>query len=377
VDDISSAADPRAESLRLARREAATPFDLNHPPLFRARAIRLGNGVLARGEGWVVLLVVHHIVADGWSTRVLLRELGVLYRAAKEAVAPSLPALPVAYRDFAAWQSRRDWTDSAAYWRSALAGAPEQIAIPTDRLAPAVQSHRGDTVSRILPAELAQRMTDHARRHGTTTASLGLALFASLLYRLTRQGDIIIGMGVAGRDRAEVEGLIGFFVNVLPLRIRIADDMEFGPLLDQVHAAVIGAMDHRDYPFDLLVRTMAPRRVANRQPLTNICYEYQRFDEVAGIQAGEREGGAAYCDPVFGPGGPIDPAYAATLCEAILTPTAKHDLLLFLIERQDACEFVLEYDTDLLDRVTAERWLGYLEQFASTAVSQTEESAVQ
>jgi non-ribosomal peptide synthetase component F len=219
-------------------------------------------------------------------------------------------------------------------------------------------------------------MAGHARRHGTTNASLGLALFASLLYRLTRQSDMVIGMGVAGRDRAEVEGLIGFFVNVLPLRIRIADDMEFGPLLDQVHAAVMGAMDHRDYPFDLLVRTMAPRRVANRQPLANVCYEYQRFDDVGEIKAGERDRGTAYCDPVFGPGSLIDPGYAAALCEALLTPTAKHDLLLFLIERQDACEFVLEYDTDLLDRVTAERWLGYLEQFASMAVSQTGEDAV-
>jgi hypothetical protein len=122
---------------------------------------------------------------------------------------------------------------------------------------------------------------------------------------------------------------------------------------------------------------MAPRRVANRQPLTNVCYEYQRFDEVGGIKAGEREPGTAYCDPVFGPGSPIDPVYSATLCEALLTPTAKHDLLLFLVERRDACEFVLEFDTDLLDRVTAERWLGYLEQFASMAVSHTGEDAVQ
>jgi hypothetical protein len=140
---------------------------------------------------------------------------------------------------------------------------------------------------------------------------------------------------------------------------------------------VIGAMDHRDYPFDLLVRTMAPRRDANRQPLTNVCYEYQRFGEEAGSQAGETEVGTAYRDLIFGLGSPIAPAYAAELCEALLTPTAKHDLLLFMVERRDACEFVLEYDTDLLDRVTAERWLGYLEQFASMVASQTGEDAVQ
>jgi hypothetical protein len=358
VDDVSSAADPRAESLRLARREAATPFDLASPPLLRARAIRLGSSVLDQGEGWLLLLVLHHIVGDGWSSGILLRELGVLYRAAQLVEAPRLPALPIAYRDFAAWQNRRDWTDSAAYWRAVLAGAPERTAIPADRPMPAVQSHRGDTVCRALPPVLAGRLALYARTRGTTTAALGLALFTGLLYRLTRQGDMVIGVGVAGRDRAEVEGLIGFFVNVLPLRIRLDDDTEFGPLVDQVHASMMAAMDHRDYPFDLLVRATAARRVANRQPLVNVVYEYQRFEEVDG--PGDR---------VLGPAGTVDAAFGSALRDAIRTPTAKHDLLLFLIERRDACEFVLEYDTDLLDRATAERWLGYLEQFASAVTT--------
>jgi amino acid adenylation domain-containing protein len=368
-NDTSSETDPLAESLRLARREAATPFNLEEPPLLRARAIRLGKGNPHGHEDWLVLLVLHHIVGDGWSIQILLRELGVFYRAAKQDETPHLPALPIAYRDFAAWQNCRDWTDSAAYWRSILAGAPEQIAIQSDRPVQAVQSHRGDTVSRMLPADLVERLALYARQRGTTTATLGLALFASLLYRLTRQGDMVIGMGVAGRDRVETEGLIGFFVNVLPLRIQISDDTEFGALVDRVHASKVAAMDHRDYPFDLLVRAMAPRRVANRQPLINVIYEYQRF-ELAGKSPDKDEKGNTLDDFVFGSGSPVDPAFDKALADAIRTPTAKHDLLLFLIERRDACEFVLEYDTDLIDRSTAEHWLGYLEQFASTVTAQ-------
>jgi amino acid adenylation domain-containing protein len=373
VDDVSSAADPRAESLRLARREAATPFDLANPSLLRARAIRLGKGVLNRDEGWLVLLVLHHIVGDGWSSQILLRELGAFYCAAKRMEVTSLPALPIAYRDFAAWQNRRDWTDSAAHWRAELAGAPEQIFLPADRPAPAIQSHRGETVSRVLPASLAERLASYARERKISTAAVGLALFAGLLYRLTRQGDMVIGMGVAGRDRAEVEGLIGFFVNVLPLRIRIGEDTEFGPLVDRVHASIMAAMDHRDFPFDLLVRALAPRRAANRQPLINVVYEYQRFEDLDGRGVDEEERGGARGERVFDSESPIDPDFWSELPEAIRPPTAKHDLLLFLTDRRGECGFTLEFDTDILDRDTAERWLGYLEQFASTVVSDTRE----
>lgn len=371
VEGASAAADPRAEALRLARREAATPFDLATPPLLRARAIRLGRGTDAGGtggEGWLVLLVLHHIVGDGWSSRILLRELGGLYQAARGRTAPSLPALPVAYRDFAVWQGRRDWSASAAHWRTALAGAPEAVALPADRPAPAIQSHRGDTVGRVLPRALADGLALYARRRGTTVAAVGLAMLSGLLYRLTRQGDLVIGMGVAGRDRAEVEGLIGFFVNVLPLRVRIGDDTEFGTLVDQVHGAILAAMDHRDFPFDLLVRAVAPRRVANRQPLINVVFEYQRFED---LDAGSSE------DSPFGEGPPIDPAFGEAVQTAIRTPTAKHDLLLFLTERRDGCEFTLEYDTDLFDRATAERWLAYLEQFTAMVVDHASKDAAE
>jgi amino acid adenylation domain-containing protein len=354
VDDIASSTDPRAESLRLVRREATTPFDLATPPLLRARAIRTGTD---DNDSWLVLLVLHHIVGDGWSSRILIRELGSFYRSARDGTLTALPPLPIAYRDYAVWHNRRDWTDSAAHWRSVLAGAPDSISLPTDRPVPAVQSHRGDTVTRILPNALSEGLSAFARQRGTSMAVLGLALFAGLLYRLTRQDDMVIGIGVAGRDREEVEGLIGFFVNVLPLRLHIDETTEFRPLVEQVHDTLMAAMDHRDFPFDLLVRAVAPRRTANRQPLINVVYEYQCFENM--------KDGEDY-DLLFGADQPVDPAFDNALAAAIRTPTAKHDLLLFLTERKDICEFMLEYDTDLFDRTTAERWLGYLEQFAAT-----------
>jgi amino acid adenylation domain-containing protein len=361
VDDISSSTDPHGESLRLARREAATPFDLASPPLLRARAIRMGTD---DKEKWLILLVLHHIVGDGWSTHILLRELGSFYRTAQGGVTTALPPLPIAYRDYAAWHSRRDWTGSADHWRTVLAGAPDVIVLPTDRPAPAVQSHRGDTVTRILPKALGEGLSVYARQQGTSMAVLGLAMFSGLLYRLTRQDDMVIGIGVAGRDRAEVEGLIGFFVNILPLRLRIDDTTEFRPLVEQVHDTLMAAMDHRDFPFDMLVRAVAPRRASNRQPLINVVYEYQCFENMDAGEDYER---------VFGANQPVDPEFGNALSAAIRTPTAKHDLLLFLTERNSICEFILEYDTDLFDQATAERWLGYLEQFASSVVNHADE----
>ena len=372
VEDVSAAADPRAEALRFLRRESAIPFDLAAPPLMRVRAVRLASPDAPSGEAWLVFILLHHIVGDGWSAQILLREFGSCYQAATRGEQAPLPALPIAYRDFAAWQNRRDWTDSAAFWRKELAGAPHQVALPSERPTLAVQSHRGETVRRELPDALSMRLTAYARRHGASPAAVGLALFAGLLYRLTRQSDMLVGIGVAGRDRAEVEGIIGFFVNILPVRIRVSDETDFSSLVDQVHATMMTAMDHRDYPFDLLVRTMAPRRVGNRQPLVNVVYEYQRFED---LNAGARTDPSvdSQVEDAFLSERPAEGSFGLAVNEAIRTPTAKHDLLLFHVERRTGSELVLEYDTDILDQATATRWLGYLEQFATMALGHQDE----
>jgi amino acid adenylation domain-containing protein len=348
-DDLSRLADPQAEALRLVRWEVAQPFDLGRPPLLRARLLKLG------ADATLILIVTHHIVHDGWSSRVFTRELGLAYQAATQGRDPELPALPIRYSDYAAWQRGQDWSEDAAWWRRTLEHAPDRIKLPGDRPPPEVPSNRGETIRKQLPPAVAQGLRALAHRRGVSMAALGLALFSALLYRLTRQADMVIGMGVAGRDQAELEGLIGFFVNILPIRVRLDETAEFDAILAQVHDSLMGALERRHYPFDCLVRDLAPRRSGNLQPLVNVVFEYHRFDSEPST------------DPFPAPAWEPGEAFGRALDACIHPPTAKHDLLVFYEDREDRADLVLEYNTDLLTAATAERWLSYLVQFAASA----------
>ncbi|NHQ60381.1 amino acid adenylation domain-containing protein [Chlorobium sp. BLA1] len=344
-DDLSSASDPSSEALLLTRVEVARPFDLSRPPLLRIRIIRLGR------EQTLILIMTHHIVHDGWSSRIFLRELKIAYEAALHGTIAAFPELPVSIRDYAVWQRTRDWSESAAWWLNILKGAPERIELPCDRPLPEIPANRGATIKKELPPEIARALQLFARQSGVSMASVGLTLFATLLYRLTRQSELVIGMGVAGRDHAELEGLIGFFVNVLPIRIRLDRESEFSTLLGEVHDMLMGALAHREYPFDSLVRDLAPKRSGNRQPLINVVFEYQRFDPV---------------DPelLFPAAAEISDSFARSLDEVIFTRTAKHDLLLFYVEQEERTVLLVEYDTDILDSGTVERWISYFIQLS-------------
>ena len=356
VDDLTSRPDAKAEALRLARREVSTPFDLSRAPLVRARIMRV-----SQNENFVLLLL-DHIAADGWSSRILVKELGALYRAAVSGTEANLPPLAATYKDYAVWQDAQDWTAASQFWQRKLAGAPDGIALPTTRPLPEVQSYRGASCRRWLSAEVMDGLRELARRHGVTVAAVGMALFAALLYRLTRQRDMVLGMGVAGRDRAELEGQIGFFVNVLPIRLELEEQLELAQLIRQTHAAMLEALDRRDYPFDLLVRDVAPRRQANRQPLVNVVFEYQRFGAL-----NEAAGDGLPLLPASA-GGPEDEEMAALIGSA----TAKHDMILFFRDEGndgDEALLILEHDTDILDAATAAEWLAYYCRFAEAAAA--------
>lgn len=345
-DDLSRASDPDSEALLLTQAEVARPFDLSRPPLLRISIIRPGR------EQTLILIMTHHIVHDGWSSRIFLRELKIAYEAALHGTIAAFPELPVSIRDYALWQRTRDWSESAVWWLNTLKGAPERIELPCDRPLPEIPANRGATIKKELPHETARGLQALAMQSGVSMASVGLTLFATLLYRLTRQSELVIGMGVAGRDHAELEGLIGFFVNVLPIRIRLDREIEFSTLLGEVHDMLMGALAHREYPFDSLVRDLAPKRSGNRQPLINVVFEYQRFDPV---------------DPeLLFPAAPeISDSLARSLDEVIFTRTAKHDLLLFYVEQEERTELLVEYDTDILDAGTVERWISYFIQLAA------------
>ncbi|HYH47787.1 MAG TPA: condensation domain-containing protein, partial [Thermoanaerobaculia bacterium] len=323
-----------SEAERLARAEAAQPFDLARGPLLRCVLLRIG------GEHRL-LITLHHIVGDGWSVAVLVRELGELYRAGTVGEPARLPDLPVQYADFAAWQ--REWlagdelARQTAYWRDRLAGAPAALDLPADRPRPPVQSRSGAHVSIVLPADLRNRLAALARRRAATPFMVLLAAWNALLLRTTGQDDLVVGTPVAGRTRRETEDLIGFFVNTLPLRADLSGDPNFAAALARVRQGVLAAFAHQDLPFEKLVEALAPERDRSRSPIFQVMLAFQDspFDALAL------------------PGLTAEP-FASPL------PVAKFDLTLTLEESGGLLAGGLEYCRDLFDRATVERLAGRL-----------------
>jgi amino acid adenylation domain-containing protein len=323
-----------AEARRQIEREARRPFHLGigSGPLLRAALFRLGDGE------HLLALTLHHIVSDGWSEGVLVRDLAALYRAAP------LPPLPVQYADFALWQ--RGWLqgealeEQLAYWRERLRGAPQLLELPTDRPRPAILSPRGATLPWAVPGELAGGLRDLARREGASLYMVVLAAFQTLLARSTGSADILVGSPLSGRTHREIEELIGFFVNPVALRADLSGDPSFRTLLGRVRAATLDAYAHQDLPFELLVEALEPRRDPSHTPLFQVVLAFQNAR----------------------PRIQLDPALTLEPLP-VATGTAKYDLTLILDETGDhpGLAGFLEYATALFDGTTARRLLSHLE----------------
>ncbi len=333
------AARVRTEGLRLVAAEAARPFDLAAagPPL-RATLVRLRADLSQpRGERWLVLLTLHHISADGWSLGILVRELCALYAAAVEGRVADLPPLAWQYADFAVWQ--RAWLTGEvlerqlAFWRERLAGAPPVIELPLDRPRPTAQSHRGSQIACDLPTALAVRLGEIARRHGATLFMVLLAGFAALLARLCGQDDLVLGTPVAGRNRLEVEGLIGFFVNTLALRLDLAGDLGLDGLLAHVRESTLGAYAHQDLPFEKLVSELHPERSLAHAPLLQVMFSLQNLPE----------------NRLELPGLTVEEVRTES------GESAKFDLSLSIAEKPSQILGALEYSAELFDEATARR----------------------
>ncbi|MDU6376189.1 MAG: condensation domain-containing protein, partial [Bradyrhizobium sp.] len=246
--DLCGAAEAAGELQRLVAVEATASFDLERGPLIRGRLVRLA------ADEHVLLLTMHHIVSDGWSMGVLTRELGALYRAFAHGEADPLPPLAIQYGDYAVWQRR--WLSGevlarrGAYWKEALSGAPALLELPWDRPRPAEQDHAGAVVPIRLDARLTEALKALSHRHGTTLYMTLLAGWAALLSRLSGQKDVVIGSPVANRGRAEIDGLIGFFVNTLALRVDLSGPPSVSELLARVKAQTVAAQEHQDLPFE-------------------------------------------------------------------------------------------------------------------------------
>ncbi|HKV09554.1 MAG TPA: amino acid adenylation domain-containing protein, partial [Thermoanaerobaculia bacterium] len=265
VDLSACPAEREAEVRRLVAEEARRPFDLTRGPLLRCALLRLA------GDGHVLLLTLHHIVSDGWSMGLLIRETAALYRASATGSPSGLPELFLQYGDFAHWQ--RGWlagerlAGELAYWRERLDGAPPVLDLPTDRPRPAAQSFRGSSVAVEISPALKDGLERLARQEGTTLFTVLLAVFQVLLHRSSGQEDVSVGTPIAGRGRIEIEPLIGFFVNTLVHRTDLTGDPGFRSLLRRAHRGVVEDQAHQDLPFEKLVEDLSPSRSLSHTPL--------------------------------------------------------------------------------------------------------------
>jgi amino acid adenylation domain-containing protein len=333
VTDLSSAPLEQRESQAkaLATREAATPFDLSRGPVFRVNLLKLSE------DDHVLVLNVHHIVFDGWSTGILLRELGVLYEAFLLGKPSPLPELAIRYTDYAVWQrqylSGKILEEKFSYWRKHLAGAPAHLELPTDHPRPPVQTFRGANHALLVPRPLLDAFKTLTQKEGATFFMTLLAAFNLLLSRYSGQEDIVVGTSIAGRKQAETEKLIGFFVNNLAIRTDLSGNPSFRDLIARMREATLGAFEHQDLPFEKLVEELRQERDLSRNPIFQVFFVLQNVpketNELPGLSIAPFPGAEA--------------------------TTAKFELTLFAIERPDGLRLVFEYNTDLFEKATIER----------------------
>lgn len=336
-----------AEVQRLATNEAQQPFDLAVGPLVRATVLQLGE------NEHVGLLTMHHIVTDGWSTGILIRELAILYDAFSSGRQASLPELPIQYADFAYWQ--RDWLKGEvletqlAYWKNQLVGAPPLLELPTDHPRPAVQTFHGAHQSILLPSAVGDQMKVLSRREGVTLFMTLLAAFQVLLHGYTNQDDLLIGTPIANRNRIETEGLIGFFVNTLVLRTSLSGNPSFRELLRQVREVCLGAYAHQELPFERLVEELHLPRDMSRNPLFQTMFVLQNES----------------LQPAEMPGLNLTPV-------EVDTGTTHFDLTMHVADTARGLVATLTYNTDLFEAPTVARMLGHFGTLLEAAAAAPE-----
>ncbi|MBR8834795.1 MAG: amino acid adenylation domain-containing protein [Stigonema ocellatum SAG 48.90 = DSM 106950] len=355
IEDLRNlpATERETQARRLATVEAQHPFNLTTGPLLRVKLLQLDEAE------YVLLLNLHHIVADGWSIGVLIKELGTLYKAFLENKPSPLPELPIQYADFAEWQ--REWLQQVspeglapiqtqlAYWRLQLDGI-SVLNLPTDRLRPAVPTYRGAKQFLELPHSLSQSLETLSQQEGVTLFMTLLAAFQTLLYHYTQQEDITVGSPIANRNRSEIEGLIGFFVNSLVLRTDLSGNPTFRELLNRVREVTLGAYAHQDLPFEKLVEELHCIRDLSHHPLFQVVFSLQNTPmEVLEL-----------------------PGLKLSLFEFDKL-SAKLDLEFHLWQDLGSLKGQVVYSTDLFDDTTITRMLGHFQTLLESIVAHPEQ----
>ncbi|HET8799187.1 MAG TPA: condensation domain-containing protein, partial [Thermoanaerobaculia bacterium] len=351
VIDLRALPEPeRSARLRqLVEEEARRPFDLARGPLMRTALVRIAD------DHSFVLLTLHHIITDGWSMAIFFREIGQLYAAYAAGQTPSLPELPLQYADYARWQRELLQGETLEkhldYWRGHLEGAPAVLELPTDRPRPVAQSFQGASQIVALPPSLHRRLLDLSHREGVTLFMTLLAAFQTLLWRISGQEQIVVGTPIAGRTRSEHEGLIGCFINTLPLRADLSGNPSFRDLLRRVRATSLAAYEHQDLPFEKLVEELQPSRSLAHNPIFQVSFNLQNAGTGA-VPVSHETSGAVEEETLDLTEPPPPPQPAAG--------GSRFDLTLFFMESEQGLNGMLEYSTDLFDHDTIARMSGHL-----------------
>ncbi|MEH1807642.1 amino acid adenylation domain-containing protein [Nostoc sp.] len=354
VEDLRSLSesDRPQEAQRLATEFAQQPFDLSAQSLLRAKILQLSE------KNYHLIITLHHIIADGWSIGILIKEIAVLYEAFSTGELPALPELPIQYRDFVNWQ--RKWLDCEriqsllTYWKQKLQGELPILNLPTDRprrsFASDRQTFKGAQGKLVLSQTLTKKLKNLSRNSGVTLFMTLLTAFKTLLYRYTGQTDIVVGSPIASRNRAEVESLIGFFVNVLVLRTDLSGDLSFQELLAQVKSTALEAYIHQDLPFEKLVEEIQPNRDLSYNPLFQVMFVLQNV-------------------PISNP----RLSDVSVTCQEGYNGTSKFDLTLFMEDDEQGLVATCEYNTDLFNADTIARMLLHFQTLLESIVSNPEQ----
>ncbi|MDJ0903585.1 MAG: amino acid adenylation domain-containing protein [Xenococcus sp. MO_188.B8] len=330
--------------IQLAQEEARRSFALTQAPLMRAKLLDVGD------NSHILLLTIHHIVADGWSMNIIMNELWTYYRSLTTQTTIELEPLAIQYADFALWQ--RDHFNNLTlapqleYWQHQLAGIPPTLELPLDRPRPAQQTFVGSSQSFHLSQELTKQLQLLSQKSGTTLYMTVLAAFAVLMHRYSRQTDIVIGSPIANRNYREVESLIGFFVNTLALRIDLANQPSFTALLQQVRQVALEAYAHQDAPFSKIVEQLDIERNLRYHPIFQVIFTWQNT-----------------------------PNYNQELEELSVTPieiesvAAKFDLGVSIVESESGLRGIFTYKTDLFDRATITRMMAHFQTLLEDIVA--------
>lgn len=338
--------DEREEQLRLhAAEEYEQPFDPVKGPLFRTRLFQMAD------QEHLLLITMHHLITDGWSNGILIRELGELYAAFTVDQASPLPELSLQYADIANWERTRFQQGALekdlAYWKNQLSGAPSVMQLPLDRPRPVIQTTSGAVYPFRAPEHILTNLQALCQREGVTSVMALLAAFKALLYRYTDQEDLVIGLPVFNRHHSETEGLIGLFVNTLVIRTSLADNPDFCTLLRRVRESILKAYEHQEYPFEKLVEALQPERDTSHTPL---------FQVMLSVGAGV-DGHVAW------PGLTLQPY-------DVERASANFDLTLEIMGYGDGLHFAFVYRTDLFDASTIERMTRHFCRLLEECVTQ-------